>query len=143
MVPSASAKAGVEALYKSVSQTEPRSTRPQEGDWSEGVLVVCQVPGGRVGALWSQVQHHPAWTNQNKGTTHMSPSSAFSALCCYPLVCCGQGAFSRLDPTGTFEKSMMDRIATGRLGKPAELANLAAYLSSDYATWMSGAVGFL
>uniref|UniRef100_M3ZDN4 2,4-dienoyl CoA reductase 1, mitochondrial n=1 Tax=Xiphophorus maculatus TaxID=8083 RepID=M3ZDN4_XIPMA len=51
-----------------------------------------------------------------------------------------KGAFSRLDPTGTFEKSMIDRIPTGRLGKPAELANLAAYLSSDFASWMSGAV---
>lgn len=35
---------------------------------------------------------------------------------------------------------MIDRIPTGRLGKPAELANLAAYLSSDFASWMSGAV---
>lgn len=35
---------------------------------------------------------------------------------------------------------MISRIPTGRLGKPAEIANLAAYMSSDYATWMSGAV---
>ncbi|MEQ2189387.1 hypothetical protein GOODEAATRI_024776, partial [Goodea atripinnis] len=52
------------------------------------------------------------------------------------------GPFLRLDPTGTFEKAMIDRIPTGRLGKPAELANLAAYLSSDYASWISGAVSF-
>lgn len=51
-----------------------------------------------------------------------------------------EGAFSRLDPTGAFEKAMIGRIPTGRLGKPAEIANLAAYMSSDYATWMSGAV---
>lgn len=35
---------------------------------------------------------------------------------------------------------MTGRIPTGRLGTPAEIANLAAYVSSDYATWMSGAV---
>uniref|UniRef100_A0AAX7UVI6 2,4-dienoyl CoA reductase 1, mitochondrial n=1 Tax=Astatotilapia calliptera TaxID=8154 RepID=A0AAX7UVI6_ASTCA len=51
-----------------------------------------------------------------------------------------QGAFSRLDPTGAFEKAMIDRIPTGRLGTPAEIANLAAYVSSNYASWMSGAV---
>lgn len=55
-------------------------------------------------------------------------------------LCCVQGAFSRLDPTGRFEKAMIDRIPTGRLGKPEEVANLAAYISSNYATWMSGAV---
>lgn len=51
-----------------------------------------------------------------------------------------QGAFSRLDPTGAFEKAMIDRIPTGRLGTPAEIANLVAYASSNYASWMSGAV---
>lgn len=35
---------------------------------------------------------------------------------------------------------MLDRIPAGRLGQPGELANLAAYLSSRYASWMSGAV---
>ncbi|KAM4601247.1 2,4-dienoyl-CoA reductase [(3E)-enoyl-CoA-producing], mitochondrial [Polymixia lowei] len=51
-----------------------------------------------------------------------------------------KGAFSRLDPTGMFEKAMIGRIPTGRLGTPGEIANLAAYLCSDYATWVSGAV---
>lgn len=39
-----------------------------------------------------------------------------------------------------FEKSMIGRIPTGRLGTPGEIANLAAYLCSDYASWVSGAV---
>ncbi|XP_059921412.1 2,4-dienoyl-CoA reductase, mitochondrial [Gadus macrocephalus] len=51
-----------------------------------------------------------------------------------------KGAFSRLDPTGQFEKSMLGRIPAGRLGTPGEIANLAAYLVSDYASWVSGAV---
>uniref|UniRef100_A0A673I9N6 2,4-dienoyl-CoA reductase, mitochondrial-like n=1 Tax=Sinocyclocheilus rhinocerous TaxID=307959 RepID=A0A673I9N6_9TELE len=51
-----------------------------------------------------------------------------------------KGAFSRLDPTGTFEKLMLETIAVGRLGTPAEIANLAAYLCSDYASWVSGAI---
>lgn len=143
VVPSASAKAGVEALYKSVihfSQTEPR---PNHDVLCTCHLVVGQVSGCRVGSLWSQVQHHPAWTNQNKGTANVNQvliSLTFAVV--YLFAGCFQGAFSRLDPTGTFEKTMIDRMPTGRLGKPAELANLAAYLSSDYATWMSGAVSF-
>uniref|UniRef100_A0A7N6AH17 2,4-dienoyl-CoA reductase [(3E)-enoyl-CoA-producing], mitochondrial n=1 Tax=Anabas testudineus TaxID=64144 RepID=A0A7N6AH17_ANATE len=90
VVPSASAKAGVEALYKSLA-----------GEW------------GRYGHRFNIIQPGPIKT---------------------------KGAFSRLDPTGEFEKLMINRMPVGRLGKPAEIANLAAYLSSDFATWMSGAV---
>ncbi|XP_008321110.1 2,4-dienoyl-CoA reductase [(3E)-enoyl-CoA-producing], mitochondrial [Cynoglossus semilaevis] len=90
VVPSASAKAGVEALYKSLA-----------AEW------------GRYGHRFNIIQPGPIRT---------------------------KGAFSRLDPTGRFEKAMIDRIPTGRLGKPEEVANLAAYISSNYATWMSGAV---
>lgn len=38
---------------------------------------------------------------------------------------------------------MLDRVAVGRLGTPAEIANLAAYLCSDYASWVSGAVSWV
>lgn len=48
-----------------------------------------------------------------------------------------------MDPAGMFEKSMIERIPVGRLGTPAEIANLAAYLCSDYANWVSGAVSVL
>lgn len=51
-----------------------------------------------------------------------------------------KGAFSRLDPTGVFEKEMVGRIPCGRLGTVEELANLAAFLCSDYASWINGAV---
>ncbi|TRZ03083.1 hypothetical protein DNTS_029883 [Danionella cerebrum] len=51
-----------------------------------------------------------------------------------------KGAFSRLDPTGKFEETYLERIAVGRLGTPGEIANLAAYLCSDYASWVSGAI---
>lgn len=51
-----------------------------------------------------------------------------------------KGAFSRLDPTGMFEQEMLENIAVGRLGTPGEIANLAAYLCSDYASYISGAV---
>ncbi|KQK75546.1 hypothetical protein AAES_144079 [Amazona aestiva] len=50
------------------------------------------------------------------------------------------GAFSRLDPTGSFEKKMIERIPCGRLGTVEEIANLAAYFCSDYASWVNGAV---
>ncbi|XP_034021198.1 2,4-dienoyl-CoA reductase, mitochondrial [Thalassophryne amazonica] len=90
VVPSAAAKAGVEALYKSLA-----------AEW------------GHYGLRFNIIQPGPIRT---------------------------KGAFSRLDPTGTFWKTMIGRIPVGRLGKPAEIANLAAYVSSEFASWMSGAV---
>jgi 2,4-dienoyl-CoA reductase len=51
-----------------------------------------------------------------------------------------KGAFSRLDPTGAMKDVMLSRIPAGRLGLPEELANLAAYLVSDYASWVNGSI---
>ena len=48
------------------------------------------------------------------------------------------GAFSRLDPTGRFEKIMLSRIPSKRLGEKEELANLVSYLLSPYSSWMTG-----
>lgn len=90
LVPSASAKAGVEALCKSLA-----------AEW------------GKYGMRFNVIQPGPIKT---------------------------KGAFSRLDPTGAFEADMPKRIPCGRLGTVGELANLAVYLCSDYANWVSGAV---
>ncbi|XP_004767037.1 2,4-dienoyl-CoA reductase [(3E)-enoyl-CoA-producing], mitochondrial isoform X1 [Mustela putorius furo] len=90
VVPSASAKAGVEAMSKSLA-----------AEW------------GKYGLRFNVIQPGPIKT---------------------------KGAFSRLDPMGTFEKDMIARIPCGRLGTVEELANLAAYLCSDYASWINGAV---
>uniref|UniRef100_A0A8C5PQB1 2,4-dienoyl-CoA reductase [(3E)-enoyl-CoA-producing], mitochondrial n=1 Tax=Leptobrachium leishanense TaxID=445787 RepID=A0A8C5PQB1_9ANUR len=90
VVPSASAKAGVEALYKSLAS-----------EW------------GRYGMRFNVIQPGPIKT---------------------------KGAFSRLDPMGVFESEMLQRLPCGRLGTPEEIANLAAYLVSDYASWVSGAI---
>nr|XP_055142696.1 2,4-dienoyl-CoA reductase [(3E)-enoyl-CoA-producing], mitochondrial isoform X4 [Symphalangus syndactylus] len=90
VVPSASAKAGVEAMSKSLA-----------AEW------------GKYGMRFNVIQPGPIKT---------------------------KGAFSRMDPTGTFEKEMIDRIPCGRLGTVEELANLAAFLCSDYASWINGAV---
>uniref|UniRef100_A0A667ZVM7 2,4-dienoyl CoA reductase 1, mitochondrial n=1 Tax=Myripristis murdjan TaxID=586833 RepID=A0A667ZVM7_9TELE len=90
VVPSAAAKAGVEALCKSLA-----------AEW------------GRHGLRFNIIQPGPIRT---------------------------KGAFSRLDPTGSFEEAMLGRIPAGRLGTPDEVANLAAYMCSDYSSWMSGAV---
>ena len=51
-----------------------------------------------------------------------------------------KGAFSRLDPTGRFETAMLDMIPANRAGEVDEIANLAAYLCSDYASWVSGQI---
>ncbi|XP_053571162.1 2,4-dienoyl-CoA reductase [(3E)-enoyl-CoA-producing], mitochondrial [Bombina bombina] len=90
VVPSASAKAGVEAMCKSLAS-----------EW------------GRYGMRFNVIQPGPIKT---------------------------KGAFSRLDPTGQFESEMLTRLPCGRLGTTEEIANLATYLCSDFANWVSGAI---
>ncbi|KFP87583.1 hypothetical protein N311_04450, partial [Apaloderma vittatum] len=90
VLPSASAKAGVEAMSKSLA-----------AEW------------GKYGMRFNVIQPGPIKT---------------------------KGAFSRLDPMGKFEKNMIERIPCGRLGTVEEIANLAAYFCSDYASWVNGAV---
>lgn len=51
-----------------------------------------------------------------------------------------KGAFSRLDPTGEFKKSLIKKNPSGRLGEREELANLIMFLSSDYAAWLNGQI---
>jgi NAD(P)-dependent dehydrogenase (short-subunit alcohol dehydrogenase family) len=50
------------------------------------------------------------------------------------------GAFSRLMPTADMLKSVEAKIPAGRLGRPEELAELAAFLLSDAADWIRGEV---
>ena len=45
-----------------------------------------------------------------------------------------------MDPTGAFADQTKKRIPIGRLGEKDELSNLAAYLLSDYANWMTGQI---
>ncbi|PKK34164.1 2,4-dienoyl CoA reductase 1, mitochondrial [Columba livia] len=90
VMPSASAKAGVEAMSKSLA-----------AEW------------GKYGMRFNVIQPGPIKT---------------------------KGAFSRLDPTGAFEKMSIERIPCGRLGTVEEIANLAVYFCSDYASWVNGAV---
>jgi NAD(P)-dependent dehydrogenase (short-subunit alcohol dehydrogenase family) len=51
-----------------------------------------------------------------------------------------EGAFSRLLPTDAMVRGRIARIPAGRLGTPAELAELAAFLVSDAADWIRGEV---
>lgn len=51
-----------------------------------------------------------------------------------------EGAFSRLDPEGKFQKQGIDNLCIKRMGEKEEVANLATYLTSDYAAWMTGSV---
>ncbi|MBP3963833.1 SDR family oxidoreductase [Paenibacillus lignilyticus] len=51
-----------------------------------------------------------------------------------------EGAWSRLMPTPEIEQRLLGRIPLGRVGDPIELANLAAYLISDYAGYINGEV---
>jgi 2,4-dienoyl-CoA reductase len=90
VAPSAAAKAGVEALTKSLA-----------AEW------------GRYGLRLNAIAPGPIET---------------------------KGAFSRLDPTGQFRDHMLRSVPAGRMGEVEENANLAAYLLSDYSSWVSGAV---
>ncbi|XP_022653530.1 2,4-dienoyl-CoA reductase, mitochondrial-like isoform X2 [Varroa jacobsoni] len=52
-----------------------------------------------------------------------------------------KGAFSRLNPGNVFEeKSQKFGPPNWRTGEPEELANLATYVVSDYASWLNGEV---
>ena len=49
-----------------------------------------------------------------------------------------EGAFSRLMPDGAHDSDALKQIPLARYGDPAELANLAAYILSPMATYMTG-----
>ncbi|MBP1999078.1 NAD(P)-dependent dehydrogenase (short-subunit alcohol dehydrogenase family) [Paenibacillus shirakamiensis] len=51
-----------------------------------------------------------------------------------------EGAWSRLSPTPELEEQMVNRVPLGRVGSPEELANLCAFLISDYASYINGEV---
>lgn len=51
-----------------------------------------------------------------------------------------KGAFDRLDPSGAFTEVLRQNNPLGRFGEVDELANLASYLTSDYASWMNGEI---
>jgi 2,4-dienoyl-CoA reductase len=51
-----------------------------------------------------------------------------------------EGAFSRLDPTGQFTGQAKEVIPVGRMGEVEEIANLATFLCSDYASWINAEV---
>lgn len=51
-----------------------------------------------------------------------------------------EGAWSRLMPSEDFQRAFESRIPLGRVGEHEELANLASYLVSDYAAYITGDV---
>jgi len=51
-----------------------------------------------------------------------------------------EGAFKRLDPSGTMIAEGIKAIPAGRLGEVEEIANLATYVCSDYANWINADV---
>ena len=50
------------------------------------------------------------------------------------------GAFSRLDPTGKHRTTLTQKNPSQRLGTIAEIANLATFLTSRYASWINGEI---
>jgi NAD(P)-dependent dehydrogenase (short-subunit alcohol dehydrogenase family) len=51
-----------------------------------------------------------------------------------------EGAWTRLVPGSDIEKQMKARVPLKRFGEPHELASLAAFMLSDLASYMNGAV---
>jgi len=90
VVPSACAKAGVEALHLSLA-----------AEW------------GRYGMRFNCIEPGPFYT---------------------------KGAFDRLDPSGQFSKQMVKSTPVGRFGELEEIANLSAYMVSDYSSFMNGSM---
>lgn len=146
VAPSASAKAGVSALNKSLA-----------AEWGRyGLRFVSIAPGALPLAPARQRCRHHSW---KPPADRSFPAPAAAG----PIET--KGAFSRLDPTGQFRERMLDRCAAAaatqrvervqgarpaaltpprpsipanRLGEVRELANLATYLVSPYASWMTG-----
>lgn len=54
-----------------------------------------------------------------------------------------EGAWSRLMPTPEIEQLFAGQVPLGRYGEPSELANLASFLISDYASFISGQVSVI
>lgn len=54
-----------------------------------------------------------------------------------------EGAWSRLMPTPEIQQLFESRVPLGRVGEHVELANLASYLLSDMAAYMSGSLVYL
>lgn len=54
-----------------------------------------------------------------------------------------EGAWSRLMPTPEIEQLFSEQVPLGRTGEPSELANLASYLISDYAGFITGQVSVI
>ena len=87
----------------------------------------------RRGCVWAQVGW--PWTWEGLGAGHRSLPVLTLRDSHLTLTA---GAFSRLDPTGRFKKLLTERLPAKRLGEPVELANLATYLLSPYASWVNG-----
>ena len=51
-----------------------------------------------------------------------------------------EGAFTRLDPTGDFQKKIIKKLPMGRLGEQEELANFLVYLTSQNCNWLTGQI---
>ena len=45
-----------------------------------------------------------------------------------------------MDPSGAFQKVLLENNPSKRFGEVDELANLVTYLTSDYASWMNGEI---
>lgn len=92
-----------------------------------GYVVPSAVSKSGVNALTKSLASE--WGKYGIRTNAIAPGSIYT-----------QGAFSRLDPTGEFKKSLIKKNPSGRLGEREELANLIMFLSSDYASWINGQI---
>ncbi|EEY60614.1 2,4-dienoyl-CoA reductase, mitochondrial precursor [Phytophthora infestans T30-4] len=87
-------------------------------------------------------------TYAETGSGYVVPSAAAKAGVSYGIRFVGiapgpiktKGAFDRLDPSGAFEEVMIQNNPLKRFGEVDELANLASYMTSDYASWLNGEI---
>ena len=91
-----------------------------------------------MGKIWHESKHFILHTKLLNLMNQFYTSLQFNCLSPGPFET--EGAFSRLDPTGSFRSQLKDQIPVGRMGDVEEVANLACYMISDYANWLNGAV---
>ena len=51
-----------------------------------------------------------------------------------------KGAFDRLDPTGQFQKQLINTLPMGRLGEKEELSNFISFLTTEQCNWLTGQI---
>jgi len=133
----------LQATKRSIAATkEPHSNSNIHDDNINGLVIVnilaTYAPGGSAYVVPSAVSKSGVFSLTKSLAVEFGKKHRIRINAVSPGPIKTEGAFSRLDPTGRFEKHLLERIPAQRLGEKEELANLVSYLLSPYSSWMTG-----